>query len=323
MLANIEYIKTYHHYSYYILDVSNNAFSHGMYLIKYLHELIDYLYVNTFLDLQLIRKYDPNIPVIYNGEITEDNVFDLIIHNAIIVVYDIDTLKMIHSLNIKDSLNFIFYVDPTGYYGISSKQDILDYLNWDHKYLNLFGIMAYLDEKNYDDFKYIIRPIQNGQLMILNHEEDKRKIQGSNAILLDSSIYGIKENKKKLFQKFENPFKQIFTLYSKVISIKEVNHNKKIKYMAIIPFGINHGMNVAIKYVYINAKLYPVVKILNEFIYVEVDSLIKKNMQVEITSINNPIDNYLSSQTLNYFSMFSSNMPIVFDDYILEKASMY
>ena len=180
MLANIEYIKTYHHYSYYILDVSNNAFSHGMYLIKYLHELIDYLYVNTFLDLQLIRKYDPNIPVIYNGEITEDNVFDLIIHNAIIVVYDIDTLKMIHSLNIKDSLNFIFYVDPTGYYGISSKQDILDYLNWDHKYLNLFGIMAYLDEKNYDDFKYIIRPIQNGQLMILNHEEDKRKNNSNN-----------------------------------------------------------------------------------------------------------------------------------------------
>ena len=184
-------------------------------------------------------------------------------------------------------------------------------------------VMAYLDEKNYDDFKYIIRPIQNGQLMILNHEDDKRKIQGSNAILLDSSIYGINQTKKKLFQKAEKPFKQIFTLYSKVISIKEVNYNKKIKYMAIIPFGINHGMNEAIKNVYIHDKLYPVVKILNEFIYVEVDSLIKKDMQVEITSIHNPIDTYLSSQTLNYFSMFSSNIPIVFDDYILEKASMY
>ena len=82
-------------------------------------------------------------------------------------------------------------------------------------------------------------------------------------------------------------------------------------------------MNEAIKYVYINDKLYPVIKILNEFIYVEVDSFIKKDMQVEITSMYNPIDTYLSSQTLNYFSMFSSSIPIVFDDYILEKASMY
>lgn len=323
MLANIEYIKKNYHYSYYIMNVSNNAFNHGMYLIKYLYEVVDYLYVNTFSDLQLIRKYNPDIPVIYNGEITEDNVFDLIMNNATIVVYDINILKMIHGLNIKDPLDFIFYVDPTGYYGISSKQDILDYLEWNNKYLNLVGIMAHLDEKNYDDFKYIIRPIQNIQLMLLNNENDKRKIQGSNAILLDSSIYGINQTKKKLFQKAENPFKQIFTLYSKVIFIKEVNHNKKMKYIAVVPFGINHGMNEAIKYVYINDKLYPVIKILNEFIYVEVDLLIKKDMQVEITSMHNPIDTYLSSQALNYFSMFSSNIPIVFDDYILEKASMY
>ncbi len=323
MLENIEYIKKNYHYSYYIMNVSNNAFNHSMYLIKYLYELVDYLYVNTFSDLQLIRKYNSDISVIYNGEITEDNVFDLIMNNATVVVYDINTLKMIHNLNIKDPLNFIFYVDPTGYYGISSKQDILDYLEWNNKYLNLVGIMANLDEKNYNDFKYIIRPIQNVQLMILNNENDKRKIQGSNAILLDSSIYGINQAKKKLFQKAEKPFKQIFTLYSKVISIKEVNHNKKIKYIAVVPFGIYHGMNEAIKYVYINDKLYPVIKILNEFIYVEVDSFIKKDMQVEITSMYNPIDTYLSSQTLNYFSMFSSNIPIVFDDYILEKASMY
>ena len=175
MLDNIEYTKKNYHYSYYIMNVSNNAFNHGMYLIKYLYEVVDYLYVNTFSDLQLIRKYHNDIPVIYNGEVNEDNVFDLIINNATIVIYDINTLKMIHSLNIKDSLNFIFYVDSTGYYGISSKQDILDYLEWNDKYLNLVGIMAYLEEKNYDDFKYIIRPIQNVQLMILNNEDDNAK----------------------------------------------------------------------------------------------------------------------------------------------------
>lgn len=323
MLANIEYIKTNYHYSYYIMNVNNNAFNHGMYLIKYLYEVVNYLYVKQFSDLQIIRKYNSNIPVIYNGEITLDNIFDLIMNNAILVVYDINILKMIHNLNIKDPLNFIFYVDASGYYGISSKQDILDYLEWNNKYLNLIGIMANLDEKNYDDFKYIIRPIQDVKLMILNNEEDKRKIQGSNAILLDASIYGINQTKKKLFQKVENSFKQTFTLYSKVISVKEVNHNKKSKYIAVVPFGIYQGMNEAIKYVYINDKLYPVEKILNEFIYVEVDIHIKKDMQVEITSLHNPLENYFNSQTLNYFSLFNSNMPIIFDDYILEKASMY
>lgn len=323
MLGNIQYIKTNYNYSYYIMDVSNNAFCHGMYLIQYLDKQVDYLYVNHFSDLQLIRKYNPNIAVIYNGEVTQDNVFDLIMNNAILVIHDITILKMIHQLQIKDHLDFIFYIDPTGYYGISSKEDILDYLELDNKYLNLIGIMAHLEEKTYGDFKYIIRPIRDVSLMILNSEEDKRKIEGSNAILLDSSIYGIHLAKKKLFQKSETCFKQIFTLYSHIEHVKKVSNNKKVQYIGVIPFGYHHGMNDAIKNVFIQNKLYRVDKIMNEYTYILGDETLKKDMEVEITSMNNPLENYFSMQTLNYFSLFNSNISIIFDDYILEKTLIY
>lgn len=323
MFDNIKYLKEHYQFSYYIFDVSNNAFHHGMYLIKYFDQQIDYLYVHSLEDLLLIRKYNQNISVIYHGNINQDNIFDLIINNAIIVISNIDTLKMIKEANIKDTLNFLFLVDPTGFYGISNKQDILDYLEWNDKYLHLVGFMANFEEKNYENFKYIIRPIQSSKLMIFNNEEKKEKIQGSNAIILDSSIYGINGTKKKLFQKSENTFKQIFCFYSKITDLKEVIHNKKTSYIAIVPFGYHHGMNDRIKSVFIHNKLYSVLKIYNKFMYIEGDEFLKKDMKVEITSKQNPLENYFKDQTLTYFSFFNSNHPIVFDDYILEKMLIY
>ena len=323
LLDNIQYIKKNYSYDSYIVDVSNEAFSHGMYFVKYLKDQVDFLYVHDFSDLLLIRKYELDFPVIYDGEIHEENVYDLIMNNAIVVIHEIDTLQMIRSLQIKDTLSFLFYIDPTGFYGIHSKQDILDYLEWNDKYLQLLGVIAHIDEEDYDDFKYIIRPIQNSKLMILNHEEDKRKIQGSNAIKLDYSIYGINQSKKKMFQKKDMPLKQVLSLHSKVISVNMIPSNKKVKYTAIIPFGYHHGMSDAIKYVFIKGKLYLVEKIYNEFVYVSVDEEIKKDMDVEITSDHNPLKNYFQLQTLNYFSLFYSHLPIIFDDYVLEKTLIY
>lgn len=323
LLDNINYLKNHYHYEHYIVNVSNDAFCHGMYLIQYIKKYAHYLYVNDFHDLLLIRKYDPDIPVIYDGAIYEDNIYDLIINNAIVVIHDFQILQQIRDLKIKDTLSFLFYIDPTGYFGIHSKQEILDFLEWDQTHFHLLGVIAQINEEDYDDFKYIIRPIIHSELMILNQEEDKNKIQGSNAIILDRSIYGIQECKKKLFQKKEQSFKQVLTLYSKIIHIKKEQHNKKVKYIAVIPFGYHHGMSEKIKNVYINHQLYSVQKIMNEVTYIEVDEIIEEGMKVEITSSHNPLDQYFSSQTLNYFSFFHSNISIVYDDYVLDVASMY
>ncbi|CDF11517.1 alanine racemase [Mycoplasma sp. CAG:776] len=323
LLYNINSLKKDYSYSYYILDVSNNAFFHGMYLLKYLKQDIDYLYVSHFQDLQLIRKYDQSIPVIYGGNVSLDNIFDLIMNNAIVVIRNLKLLKQIKELNIKDSFSFLFQIDPNGIYGIDDKQDILDYLEWDHKHFNLLGIIAQITEEDYDNFQYIIRPLSNLKLVILNHEENKNRIHDSNAIKLDKSVYGINFHKKRIFQKNIQTYHQIFTLHSKIKTIKEINYNKKIQYVAIIPFGYDHGMNDIIKNVYIKNKLYSVKRITNEFTEILVDEAIKKDMDVEITSSNNPLENYFQLQTLNYFALFHFYIPVVFDDYILEKTLIY
>ena len=85
---NILYIRNNFNYKYYILDVSNKAFYHGMYIINEISN-IDFLYVNNFDDLLLVRKYNKNIPTIYNGEINQNNIYDLILNNAIIVIKDL------------------------------------------------------------------------------------------------------------------------------------------------------------------------------------------------------------------------------------------
>lgn len=320
---NILTIKKRYSFSYYILDVSNHAFYHGLYLVKYLDDKIDYLYVNHFNDLIWVRKYQSDIPVIYDGEIDEDRLYDLIMMNAIVVVRDISILKLVRSLNLHDTFSFLFYIDVQGEIGINNRLDIIDYLDDGFEYMKLLGYIAHIDEKDYEEFKYIVKPIQNSLLHILNSEADKNKIHGSNAILLDNSVYGTYLEKRKLFQKEDISLKQVFTLYSKVIKVIKTKNNKRIKYTAIIPFGYHHGMSDLIKKIVIDSKLYNVFKILNEFTYIEVDENIKVDMEVCITGFSNPLSSYFPNQTSNYFSLFYNNLPIIFDDYIIDKSSMY
>ena len=197
--SNIDYIKNNYNYKYYILDVTNNAFNHGMYIINYLNNKIDYSYTTSFNDCVLIRKYTKDIPIIYSGLITKENIFDLIINNVIVVIKDKYIFKDIVNENIKDNLNVILNIDLDKYNGINSKYDILDILELikDNKYINVTGIKAKVSEDNYDDFKYVISPLKDLQLIILNDENDKNKIKLSNSIKLDYSIYGFNNVKKK------------------------------------------------------------------------------------------------------------------------------
>lgn len=324
LLDNINKIKKMYSYPYYILDVSNHAFGAGMYIVNYLKNQIDYLYVRDLKDAILIRKYDKEIPIIYNGFIHENNIYDLIINNVILVINRKEILDSILSLKIKDKFDLILNIDLNNYNGIYSKhiiEDIIDLLKNDI-HIHILGIQATITEKNYHDLKYIINPLKKLDLIILNYEEKKNKIKLSNAILLDSSIYGINQ-KKNLFKKEQNNYKQIFSLNSKIIHIKREHKNKKEIFLGIIPYGSFHGMSEKIKKVYIQDKLYPIRAIQKEYSLIEIDSSIKVNDIVEITSYHNPLEKYINDQTLFYLNLVSSNLNIIYDDYILEKDSIY
>ncbi len=311
---NIKKIKELYKYEHYILDVSNNAFSHGMFLINYLNQEIDTLYTCNFQDVLLIRKYNKDIKIIYSGVINEDNIYDLILNSAILVIKRKKTIDWILKLKIKDKFEIIFNIDTEQYNGIHDKHtldDIIEELKCD-VHIHIAGIIARVKEKDYLDFKYITTPLDEKlEYIILNDEHDKNKIKTSNAIKLDTSVYGVDTSKKRFFIKNYFPYQPILEVFAKPEKIvKKINRNKEY-YTIVIPFGKNHGMISTIKYVYINNKRYKIKEISNEYTIISGDASIKKEDLIEI------IGSHSSLKSFQDISYITSNLTFMNDDYIL------
>lgn len=324
LIENITNLKKYYPYTYYILDVSNNAFIHGMYSILSIENKIDYLYVHNFNDVLYIRKYNQEIPIIYDGDILENNFFDLVLNNVILTIKDIKTFQYILSIKDKDNIELLLEIDSKGYNGFSKKEDIRNIIEAleNKKHLHILGIKSNILEKDYYDFTSLISPLKDLKLKILNSELDMHKIKGSNAILLDSSIYGI-SNKKKPLKKDQITLKQAFTLYSKIINIVSISKKKKTIYEGIIPFGYKNGMNPEIKKVYIHNKLYNIKEIKDDITIISLDNTISIGEIVEITSENNKIANYKIKHPLYSLGQFNSNVPYIYKDYVIEKTFVF
>ena len=309
--ANISYMRSNYKYKYFIMDISNNAFNHGMFLVNNLSN-IDFLYANNFNDILLVRKYNKNIPLIYHGFLSEDIIYDLIINNTCIIINDINILK---NLTFKDTLEIILNIDMKNYQGINSKTailDIIDLLNTNN-HIHLKGIISSLNEEDYEEFKSLISPLKDLDIICLNNEEDKNKIKLSNTIKLDYSLYGINKPKKTLFKKEELPLKQIFSLQTKIINITKNYFKKKEIIYGIIPLGFYNGLIKNISKVLINNTFYDIKEITAEYSIIIIDENINLNAEVIITNDQNPLENYLSDNTLNYFKMFT-NIPITYNN---------
>ncbi len=311
---NIDYIKNNFNYKYYILDVSNNAFYHGMYIINEIRK-IDFLYVNNFKDLLLVRNYNKNIPTIYSGNIDDDNIYDLIMHNAILVI---DNLDILNYKDIKDDVQIILRIDPKGYKGFNNQEEIkklLSFIN-ENKHIKLLGIIATICEDDYDSFKDIILPLPLLEVVILNNENDKNKIKGSNAIKLDNSIYGFNKVKKEVFKKEIKVYKQAFTIKAKIINIKNEKRKKKDIRLGIINIGFQNGMIDKITKVKINNILYEVSMITEEYSLILIDDNVKVNDWVIITDEDNPLQNYIDGNIWQYLSFLENKFPILYDEEI-------
>ena len=309
--SNIKYLRTNYNYKYFIMDISNNAFNHGMFLINNITN-IDFLYTSIFNDILLVRKYNKDLPLIYSGYLTEDIIYDLIINNTIIIIKNIKDLQ---NLNIKDNLEIILNIDIKNYLGLNSKTqilDIIDILN-SNKHIHLKGIISNITLEEYDELKYLISPLKDLDIICLNNEENKDKIKISNTIKLDYSIYGLNKYKKSIFKKEDQPLKQIFTLKTKIINIICETKKKKEIIYGIIPLGFYNGLLENITKVLINNTFYNIFKINQEYSLIIIDETINLNDEVIITNNINPLENYLNGNILNYFNLFT-NIPITYND---------
>lgn len=301
LLTNIDAIKKEYQYSNYILDVSNDASSRSMKIISYIENDFNYLYVHDLQDVLKIRKYNKIIPTIYDGVINEDNIFDLIVNNAIIVLKRLKTLEDILKLNIKDNLDIILNIDTSGYNGFEKKEDILFILDEikKNKYLKIIGIQSVITEESYQSFKHIITPLKDLNLVILNHEHDKSKIKGCNAIKLSSSIYGNITSKKSIFKRENTLILPTLVLNSTIIDVKRKLKHKKEVFIGVIPIGTIHGLNNDTNKVLINNQYFYIKEILENYSLIEVNSDIKVSDKVELL--------------INNYQAISKNIPIIFE----------
>ncbi len=320
---NIKSLKNKFKYDYYILDVSNNAFGHGMFIMKNLE--IDYLYTNSLKDVYNIRKYDKDIPVILNDKVNEDNILDAINNNIILIIQRVQDLKEINEFDLFDNINVILNIDVDNNYGIGNREEIKDAIDiiTNNKRINLMGIKADISEDKYKEFIYLINPLLKFEikLFILNNEINKYKYQYSNAIIFKTAIYGINNIRNRFFRKDEKDTNQIFNLYSRIVKIKNISKGKKNKYIAIIPFENNFGILNLINKVYIKNKLYSVLNIEDNYMIVEIDDSINEDSIVEITGINNPLENYVTHNILGCVILLNNNLPILYDN--KEKQDIY
>ncbi len=304
---NLSVIKNRYSFKYYILDVSNNAFGHGISIVKNI--AIDYLYTNNLNDIFLIRKYNNDIPIILDSLINPEQILDAINNNVILVVNDIHTLEKISEEKLFASLNVILNIDNNGFLGFKNKKDIRNAVEIfkTHTKLKILGIKAQIRENDFHDFLYIINDLLRLDLgmFILNNESDKRKIKYSNAIKLDNSIYGINHYiKGKFLSKKDDSFKEAMGIYTKVVSIKKDVHKKEREFV-IIPVGYLNGMLKEIKKVFIKDKFYVVMEIRDLYSIVIGETGINIGDLVEIIGLNNPLENYIKNNTLSYFNCFN------------------
>ncbi len=309
---NIHEFKNNYDYKNYILNVSNDAFYQGIELVKYLNDDFNYVYTNNFLDVLNIRKYNHKMKIIYSGLITEDNIYDLILNDVIIVIKSKDIMDYILSLNIKDKFEIIFRIDKFGFNGFNSKHEIEDILEDIKKdiHINILGVIANIKEDDYLDFKYITTPLKDLELVILNNENDKNKIKGSNGIIVHKSIYGIDTSKKKLFNKNVSNLKPILEVYSFVNKIEKVINKGKELYYIIIPMGLVDGIHPNITKVFINGKFYNIKEINEEYMIAMGDNLVKTLDKVEIIGFNNRLDSFIKDDIFNNIHSITSTVTI-------------
>ena len=329
--GNVNKLKNaYKGYDYLFANVKNNFFGMGINSIATLiHEGINYLYVSTLKEAIEIRKINHDIPILITFNVDDENIYDVINNNITLTISDVDYLKRINNIKIKDKIKFHILIDNgCNKRGIKSKkelQEILDIIK-KNKYFLLEGIYTEIETYGLIDTEYyaclnifynLIKNIDNKDLIIHLNEplmyHKKNKL--INGIRFDISLLGIEEhiednfmtnmkikNIDKKYQDLEFPnidLDLIFAIKSKIISFSfapkktQVGKNyivdQDIK-LGIVPIGYKDGITHALKKVVINKKFYPIISDSIDYMTIEVDNDVKIDEDVYI--IDNKTDIY-------------------------------
>lgn len=362
-------INKYQNYKYYIGVVKANAYGHGDYIINDLIKGgINYLAVSSLEEAISIRKYNQEIPILVLEPINIDHLNTILENNITITVDSLVYTKSLIEKNFPKELKVHIKLD-TGMnrLGIKDKQEVTDTINLlkENNSIIIEGIYTHIGTSGINDiyydqsinkFKELTSNINLEEIPIVHLNRSITLVhhtpyQYETGVRLGIIMYGfnqsineptgIRKIKRDLLIKKLGISKSIlyndldlktaFSLYSEVISIRNVSKGEFVGYganyiakeniiVATIPIGYNDGITKSIKYVSINNKLYEIIgDICMDMIQVKVDNTIKLYDTVEIFGKNisiKDVSTRINTNAYHIFTGITTRVPRIYEDNI-------
>lgn len=162
-------------------------------------------------------------------------------------------------------------------------------------------------------------------IIMYGFSQSRKKERGLKARLREIKNQSLKKKYDISATTLENDLnlKTAFSLYSTVISIREIQENEFVGYnaafiakekgfIATIPIGYADGVDKRFQHVWINEKKYPIIGDTMDMIMVLVDNKITEGMKVEIFGENitiNEVTKNIGQNAYHLFNMIQNRVP--------------
>lgn len=326
-LDNLDYnvkkiINSNDKYEYYFGVVKANAYSHGAIEVskQLIKSGINYLSVSSLEEALEIRNEIKDIPILCLEPIDISYINIAKENNITITINSLEYGLQVLKNNINNLKIHIKIDTGMNRLGIKDKKELEILIeNFNEKNIKIEGIFTHFATSDSDDnfyykqiekFLYLTNDINLNQFEIIHIDNSAaqlkfKKLPFVNGARLGISIYGINTTKKDI------KLKQVLSLYSNIIQIKELESNEGFGYglkfkaktkskIAIIPIGYADGIirgNTG-RYVQINNKKYKIVgTICMDMLAILIDDEVKLNDTV--TLIGEGVTPHYIAQHLN------------------------
>lgn len=342
---NVQKIKKeYQDYEYQIMDLRNNCYGLGIYLVNTFSKYFQYGFVTNIKEGLNIRKYNQDFPLLIKEEVIGEEIYDAINNNFTLTINNLNYLQDLSDLKIKDDLKLHLFIDNgSNLIGLKTLEEIkkaIEIING-HKHLILEGIYTEINSYGCDDEAYyealanflkIIEPIRNKDLIIHINEPIMyhAKEEAINGIKFDLAPLGLCQNfskcsnikKNKLLKKYGlSGFRDCnltldlswaLTAGIKTISFVEkgtiIGKNYLVKEnmrVAILNIGHKDGITKALKVVVINNEICDILADNVDELIVKISDNISLDDKAYIISEYNNIDNVLLNLKTNRYYLMS------------------
>ena len=337
--------KSYSDYDKKIANLKDNAYGMGFKIVNTLvNSGINYILVGPIKDALEIRKYNGEVPILVNYYVAEEEVYDAINHNITLTISDLEYLRSITCLNIKDDLKLQILIDNgSNKMGIKNNLDLKEAIKIidESEHLVLEGLYTDLttigveDEYYYHSINTFYQIISNylDRDLIIHLNEPimyHKKLNYVNGIRFDLSLIGIEENinddiftnmriknVQKKYGDLEFPnidLQLIFTITSEVMCTGKVSKGDLVgrNYIAredtdiaVIPIGHKDGITKAINYVGINNFKRDILADDIDHLIVAVDGGVREKDKVYIVNEERGIYDFLTLLKTNRYYLMS------------------